>query len=274
MNLVLTLEEHTEQLYHAFEYLNKYHDFELVLDPSDQVIYQADFECQYWTSSKSGNVSGKEDITPNMPAPCVLDFVVTERVDADHSEYTVIWLSRIGFLIYGKRAPVYWMSKKHTICESSPFGGEFVSIKFVLNSFVGSDKNYTRWGLWSMDMTKMLEMTNMFFSTVQLRIIYWLPSCKGRRGKRWMDDSICEYTRQSRRSLEKGASYEWEAMGICFVCYIITYVGLFQRQLRLHSVGMLVGIKQYTMNTYAWRCRLWNMLLFVWGYGFYPVEPQ
>ena len=47
MNLVLTLEEHTEQLYHAFEYLNKYHDFELVLDPSDQVIYQADFECQY-----------------------------------------------------------------------------------------------------------------------------------------------------------------------------------------------------------------------------------
>ena len=59
-----------------------------------------------------------------------------------------------------------------------------------------------------------------------------------------------------------------------FECYSITYLGLFQRHLRVHSVEMLVGIKRYMMSTYAWGYRLWKMLLLVLGYRFYSVEPQ
>ena len=72
-----------EQLYHVFAYLNKYHSSELVLNPSDQVIDQAEFGRQYWTSGKFFYVFGKEDIiTPNICAPRGLTFVDMERVDA------------------------------------------------------------------------------------------------------------------------------------------------------------------------------------------------
>ena len=66
-HLEITREGHREQLYHVFSYLNKYHNSELVLDPSDQVIGQDEFERQYWTSSNFGHVSVKEDLPQNMP---------------------------------------------------------------------------------------------------------------------------------------------------------------------------------------------------------------
>ena len=48
----------------------------------------------------------------------------------------------------------------------------------------------------------------------------------------------------------------------------------FQRQLWLHSVGTLIGFKRSMMSTYTLGCRLWNMLLLVLEYGFYPVKTQ
>ena len=98
--------------------MNKYYNSELVLDPSDQVIGQAEFERQYWTSRKFGHVSGNEDLPPNMPATRGLVFVIMPRVDVYHSGYTFTQSSRTGFLIYVNSAPVYWMSKKQTSCES------------------------------------------------------------------------------------------------------------------------------------------------------------
>ena len=56
-HLELPQEGHLEQLYHMFEYLKKYHNSELVLNPSDQVIYQANFERQNWTSREFVHVS-------------------------------------------------------------------------------------------------------------------------------------------------------------------------------------------------------------------------
>ena len=56
-----------------------------------------------------------------------------------------------------------------------------------------------------------------------------------------------------------------EEKRIFFGCYSIAYLGLFQRQLRLHVVRMYVGIKRSMMHTYAFGCRLWNKLLLVLG---------
>ena len=86
--LVLTQEWHLEKQYHFFAYLEKCHNYELVIDPSDQVIYQYESEFQDWTSSKFFHVSGMEDIPTNMPATIGLVFVVAEMVDADHAGYT------------------------------------------------------------------------------------------------------------------------------------------------------------------------------------------
>ena len=93
-------------MYHVFAYLNKYHDSELVIDPSDKVFDQDEFECQYWTSSDFGHASGKYDLPLNMPISCGLGFAVTVRVDADHSGDTVTRRYSTGFIIYVNSALV------------------------------------------------------------------------------------------------------------------------------------------------------------------------
>ena len=59
IHLVLTREVNLEQLHHVFAYLNKDHNYELAIDPSYQVIDQADFGHQDWTSINFGHVSSK-----------------------------------------------------------------------------------------------------------------------------------------------------------------------------------------------------------------------
>jgi hypothetical protein len=51
------------------------------------------------------------------------------KVDADHASDTMTRRSRTGFIVYLNCAPVYWLSKKQTSCESSSFGSEFCAMK-------------------------------------------------------------------------------------------------------------------------------------------------
>ena len=52
---------------HIFAYLCKYHNTELVYDPSDPVVEQDVSEQRDWTSSEFVSVQGKEEIPSNMP---------------------------------------------------------------------------------------------------------------------------------------------------------------------------------------------------------------
>ena len=89
IHLALPQRRHLEQIQHVFSYLKKYHNSELVLDTSDQVIDQSGFEHQDWISSNFVHIYGKEGILPNMPAPYGLCFLVTTTVDAYRTGYTV-----------------------------------------------------------------------------------------------------------------------------------------------------------------------------------------
>eukprot|EP00957_Ditylum_brightwellii_P152694 11623013-Ditylum_brightwellii.AAC.1 len=62
-------EGHLEQVLHIFAYLRKYHNSELVFDPSYPVIEASKFERQDWASSEFGHVVGDEELPPNMPQP-------------------------------------------------------------------------------------------------------------------------------------------------------------------------------------------------------------
>ena len=68
-NLALTREGHLEQVLHMFAYPKKYHNTELVYDPSDPVVDENDFEISDWESSEFGHVEGKEECPANMPEP-------------------------------------------------------------------------------------------------------------------------------------------------------------------------------------------------------------
>jgi hypothetical protein len=128
-HLVLPREGHFAQVMHIFAYLKKYHNTEMVFDPSEPAIDQAQFDLQDWSSSEFGHVQGQEELPPKMPEPRGQGFVMRAKVDADHASDTVTRRSRTGFLVYLNSAPIYWWSKKQTSVESSSFGSEFIAMK-------------------------------------------------------------------------------------------------------------------------------------------------
>jgi hypothetical protein len=128
-HLALPREGHLYQLFQCFAYLKKYHNTEMVYDPSDPVIDESVFELKNWTSSEFGHLQGKEELPANMPEPRGQGFVINAKVDADHAPDTVTRRSRTGSFVYLNCAPVYWLSKKQTSCESSSFGSEFCAMK-------------------------------------------------------------------------------------------------------------------------------------------------
>jgi hypothetical protein len=81
-------EGHLYQLFQVFAYLKKYHNTEMVYDPSDPVINESAFERKDWTSSEFGHLQGKEELPQNMPEPRGQGFVINAKVDADHAANT------------------------------------------------------------------------------------------------------------------------------------------------------------------------------------------
>jgi len=127
--LTLPREGHMHQVFHIFAYLKKYHNTELVFDPSDPCIDEPSFELKDWTSSEFGHLQGKEELPPNMPQPRGLGFVIKANVDADHAADTVTHRSRTGFLVYLNSSLVCWTSQKQTSIETSSFGSKFIMMK-------------------------------------------------------------------------------------------------------------------------------------------------
>ena len=98
-HLVLPREGHLAQVFHIFPYLKKHHNTEMVFDPSDPVVDEAQFEHRNWTASEFGHLGGEEVIPPNMPEPRGLGFKMRAKVDADHASDTVTRRSRTGLLV-------------------------------------------------------------------------------------------------------------------------------------------------------------------------------
>ena len=128
-HVAMPREGHLNQVLHIFAYLDKYHNTEIVYDPSPPYVDPNAFSLQDWTSSEFGHVSGKEEVPLNMPEARGFGFVMSAKVDADHAGDTITRRSRTGFLVYLNSALVYWTSKKQTSVESSSFGSEFIAMK-------------------------------------------------------------------------------------------------------------------------------------------------
>ena len=136
-HMAMPREGHLEQVLHIFAHLKKYHNTEMVYDPSDPVIDESQYERKDWTSSEFGHIEGENITPPNMPQPRGLGFVIRAKVDADHAGDTVSRRSRTGFLVYVNSALVYWLSKKQNSVESSTFGSEFTAMKLCCEYIKG-----------------------------------------------------------------------------------------------------------------------------------------
>lgn len=127
-HMAMPREGHLEGLLHIFSYLKKFHNTELVLDPSDTALDYSDFDRKDWTSSKFGYVQGEEQVPPKMLQARALGFIIYALVDADSPSDTVTRQSRTGFLVYLNSSLTYWFSKKQISVESSTFGSEFIAM--------------------------------------------------------------------------------------------------------------------------------------------------
>ena len=120
---------HMEALFQIFAYLKKFHNTELVYDPSDPGINELDFERRDLTTTEFGHIDGKEELPPNAPQPRGIGFCIRAKVDASHGADTVTRRSRTGFFVYLNCALIHWWSKKQTSVETSSFGSEFIAMK-------------------------------------------------------------------------------------------------------------------------------------------------
>ena len=81
-HLALPREGHLEQVLNVFTYLENHHNAELVYDPSDPVIDEAQFEKRDWASSEFGHLDAldtAEQIPHNAPESQGMGFIIHAR---------------------------------------------------------------------------------------------------------------------------------------------------------------------------------------------------
>ena len=71
----------------------------------------------------------KDEAPANAPPPLGKEFVIRAYVDADHAGDIVSRRSRTGFIVIVNSAPIYWLSKKQNLVETSSFGSELLAMK-------------------------------------------------------------------------------------------------------------------------------------------------
>ena len=104
---------------------------EIVFDPTTPEVGMDIFQKKYWSFYvySSPGEELKEEFTPNVPDPLGLPFVMRFYVDADHAGKSVTRRSRSGYIVFLNSAPIYWISKKQTSCDTSTFGSDFFAMK-------------------------------------------------------------------------------------------------------------------------------------------------
>ena len=125
--MALPRQGHLEQLFHMFAYLKKKHNSEMVFDPSEPDIPEAEFQREDWQDTVYAD--SKETLPSNAPKCRGFGFKIRAFVDSDHAGDSITRRSRTGFIIYLNNAPIYWTSKKQTSVETSSFASEFIAMK-------------------------------------------------------------------------------------------------------------------------------------------------
>ena len=143
-------------------------------------------------------------------------------VDSDHSGNSVTLQSRPGFFFLNE-APIYWMSKKHTSCETSTFGRKFVAMNQDVRYVQGLHYKIRIFGIICEDTTfvyvnnhYVLANTGIPASKMKKKSNSVDPPFFTRRlCARWLEDYICENTWKTFRSNDKAPIFSGEKVVIC-----------------------------------------------------------
>jgi len=214
---------HLEQVLHIFAYLKKYHNAELVFDPSVPAIDETAFLAQDWASSEFGHLDSKEEVPPNMPKPRGAGFLIWAKVVADRATDTVTRKSRTGFLVWLNISLVYFMIKKKASVETSSFGAEFCAMRQCCDYLCGLRYKLCMMGIEILDPCyvegnnqSVLANTNNPGSTLKKKtqsISYHFVS-EGVARKEWMTDTHDNYADLLTKMLPAGDKRRRFVMGL------------------------------------------------------------
>ena len=133
-HMALPREGHLSAALHVFGYLDRKKNARMVYDPTYPKIDLSAFKTHDW-ERMYGKVN--EAIPTNMPKPLGKPVDIRMWVDADFAGDKVRRRSRTGYFIYLNCAPVMWLSKRQSTCETSVFGAEFVALKQGIEALRG-----------------------------------------------------------------------------------------------------------------------------------------
>ena len=121
-------EGHLEQIYHIFTFLKRHPKLTLYFDP------QAPFIDLLWlegddTQTFCDQYRDAEEQLPDdhlCPEPCGVSVSTLVYVNSSHAGNKITQRSHTGFIIFLKRAPIIWFSKRQNTVEASTFSIEFI----------------------------------------------------------------------------------------------------------------------------------------------------
>jgi hypothetical protein len=126
---------HLEQVFHIFAYLKRYkRSTVLVFDDNEPVFDETRFTKCDWTEFYPGATEAEP---PNAPELRGKSLKMTCYVNADHAGCRATRRSHTGILLFLKRAPIMWYSKRQNTVESSTFGSEYVAAKTAVEMIEG-----------------------------------------------------------------------------------------------------------------------------------------
>ena len=137
--LALLRHDHLDEVLHMFAYLKLHANSDMIYDPRGIEFDRSGFPIKDWSYSiyTQYGCELSENIMPNITKPLGKGMVIMVDVDSDHTGDTVTMISRTGFFVLFNYAPIYWISKNQTWCETSLFVSGLCAMKQATEYFRG-----------------------------------------------------------------------------------------------------------------------------------------
>jgi hypothetical protein len=129
---------HLERLLRVFGYLKKQPNRRIVVD-SREPIYEGGqdaLDMDYTKELGDQYPEAHKEIDTNPPSPLVKEMEITVFVDSDHAHDQAIRKSMTGIVIFVRRTPVFYFSKRQGAISTSTYGAEFCAMKTAVKELI------------------------------------------------------------------------------------------------------------------------------------------
>ena len=127
---------HLQQILHIFALLKKNQKLTLYFDPNPSTIDPKSFIGSTAEEFRDQCRGSKEELPTDAPKSRGRAVEVTAFVNASHAYDKKTRRSHTGYIIFVKRAPIIWYSKRQATVDSSTYGSGFIALKTCVEHII------------------------------------------------------------------------------------------------------------------------------------------